>query len=440
MQASLSYRPWYRFYSARNSLLGVLACLGVLVVGAPATATQAAWVAFIAGFFVTAWLMSRGALEGISVERRHRQRVFEGDFVPLQLIVRQQQGLAQSLVMVEDQFLASLSVRHRHLIPMLSPKWEASLQYYKEAERHRGLYMIGPVQLWAADPMGIFYRSIEADCITTLTVYPRAISLGGYKLLGNEPAAGPSMEKIERIGHAEEIIGVRAYQPGDPINRIHWRTSMRRGELHTMQADTHVQTEVALYLDLTRRARFGTGAESTTEIAVGCATSILTEAGALRHRISLTWAQKEVEAFPAGAGLAHLHLLLDRLAMVSFGGELKFWNAIAAHAALLNRGSRAIFIAPAATTPADAACDLVRQLTLKGVAADVILIDDSRLIRMWRDQEPPALEAPIRFQRLTRDLERAGARVLPLSRGENAADLLPKAAEESIGSTLLAKP
>lgn len=415
--------------SARALLLALSSGFLILLASPQATPAHAAWTAFVITMTLSAWIMSRGALEGITIERRHRPRVFENDIVPVSLVVRQSRGLAQSLVVVEDQFPASLSVRQRHLIPLMSPRWEAHLHYYKEAERHRGLYMLGPARLWAADPLGVFFRSAEADTMTTLTVYPKAVPLGGYKFLGADPPAGMGIETSQRIGHGEEIIGVRPYRSGDPMNRIHWRTSIRRGVMHVVQTDTHVQIETALFLDLTRRSRYGTGAESTTETTIGCATSILTEASALRHRISLAWVQREVESFPAGAGLAHLHLLLDRLAVVSFGGESHFWNEIAPRAALLTRGSKAIFIAPAATTPVEEACALIRQLILKGVAVDVILIDESQLMRVWRDQSPPLFEAPLIFNRLVRELERAGARVLPLSRSQGADHLLPAAAQ-----------
>jgi uncharacterized protein (DUF58 family) len=243
------------------------------------------------------------------------------------------------------------------------------------------------------------------------------------------------METAARRGEGEEIVSVRPYRAGDPMNRIHWRTSARRGELYTMELDSQVQSEIGVYLDLTRGARFGSGAESTTEIAIGCAVSILTEAATLRHRVSLAWVRSRLEAFPSGAGAAHLHMLLDRLATVSFGGERPFWIDIAEPVSLLKAGSRAIFIAPAATTPAKPTSALVRRLVLQGVAADVILLDESRLMRVFSSQDPTHKEAEKEFARLRRTLERAGARVLPLAKGEGAARLMPAATEEPAAQT-----
>lgn len=424
-----SHEPGRGFFSAKNILLGMVTATLLFMPAVPATRAMAAYTAFLITFALSAWVMSRGSLEQIRVKRTHRPRVFEDDPVDVKLDISQGAGLAQYMVLVEDTFPASFGIYQRSLLPMLSPKWEIRTRYRKEAERHRGLYLMGPVRLWAADPLGVFYRRSEPDCVTRLTVYPRAEPLGGYRFLGPDPRQGPAMATSKRIGQGEEILSVRPYQHGDSMNRIHWRTSIRRGELHTMQLDSQVQTEVAIFLDLTRPGRYGTGVESTTETAIRCATSILTEAAAVRHRISMTWVRKTVERFEPGTGLAHLHLLLDRLAMTTYEGELEFWEAIGPRATMLESGARAILITPSIRTEAGAAGQLVMGLTMRGVAVDVVLLDESGLTRIWRDQDPSHAKAAERMQELKTELERCGARVMVLRRGQTAGDLMPEAGE-----------
>ncbi|GEM_PF-1798129 len=415
-------------FSARNLLAALALGLGLGLALIPATPAQAAWVGFLGGTLLGGWTLARNVGKGLIVERTHRPRAFEGDAVHVGLSLRQSSGPARHLLLIEDQFLASLSPRQRHLVPMLSPAWEARLRYRKEAERHRGVYVLGPVRFWGADPMGIFFRTGELDCFTSLTVYPHAVPLEGYRLTGERPPAGAGLERRDRIGQGEEILSVRPYRPGDPLSRVHWRTSARRGALHTMELNANVQAEVALFLDLTKRARFGTGSESTTEVALGCASSVLSQAVEGRLRISVAYLRDRLEGFPPGEGLAHLHLLLDRLATVNFGGAADFWTAVADPCARLRAGSRAVFVVPAATTEPRRAGRVLERLRAAGVATDVILLDESRLIRIWRDQDPATADADARFATLQAALERAGARVLPLARGQTARDLLPRAA------------
>ncbi|MBI3734951.1 hypothetical protein HY256_00350, partial [Candidatus Sumerlaeota bacterium] len=198
--------------TSKYILLGGTGMFVVMLATMPVSPAHAALTAFMAAAALCGWVASRGLLKGVAVERRHRPRVFEDDRVPVTLAVRQTAGHPQTLVVVEDQFYASLSIRQRHLIPMLTRQWEAHLHYNKEAERHRGIYMLGPIEVWAADPLGLFARRIELDCVTPLTVYPKAVPLPGYRLLGPHPPAGPTLEAYHRIGQGEEIISVRPYQ------------------------------------------------------------------------------------------------------------------------------------------------------------------------------------------------------------------------------------
>lgn len=416
-------------FSTRSLLIGSSAFFLLAGLFVPLSAAQVAWAVFLGTAGLAGWVMSRGALEGISVERRHRPRVFANDPVPVTLSLGQEGRFDQTLLLVEDEFGASLSGSQTSLIPLMTPRWEARLHYQADAERNRGLYLVGPIRLCAADPLGVFHRFKEIACITRLTVYPRPFSLKGYRFLAPRPRFGPGLDTHDRIGQGEEIISVRPYRGGDPPSRIHWRTSMRRRELHVMELDSQVLGEAVIFIDLTRRADFGGGAQSTSEVAISCATSILSEASAMRHLVGIALVRDKVEHISPDAGLRHLHLLLDRLAVLKPGGEVDFWRAIEPVAAKLAPGSKAIYIAPAATTPPEEACALVRRLALAGVAQDVILLDESQLLRFWRDQAPRHRDSAIRFDSLRAELELAGARVLPLARGQTAASLLPRAAE-----------
>lgn len=179
-----AHEPGRGFFSAKNIVLGMVTATVIFMPAVPATRAMAAYTAFLVTFALTAWVMSRGTLEGIRVKRVHRERVFEDDHVDVKLDISQTGGLAQYMVLVEDTFPAAFGIYQRSLLPMLSPKWEIRTRYRKEVERHRGLYLMGPVRIWAADPLGVFFRRSSPDCVTKLTVYPRAEPLGGIDSWG----------------------------------------------------------------------------------------------------------------------------------------------------------------------------------------------------------------------------------------------------------------
>jgi uncharacterized protein (DUF58 family) len=58
-------------------------------------------------------------------------------------------------------------------------------------------------------------------------VLPRFASLGGRQRVRELEASTAAL----RAGTGTELFGVREYRPGDPLRRIHWRSSARHGEL-----------------------------------------------------------------------------------------------------------------------------------------------------------------------------------------------------------------
>lgn len=90
----------------------------------------------------------------------------------------------------------------------------------------------GPVgatgwEVTASDPLGFFKsRRASPDAEVTL-VLPRFTSLRAHHQVRELEASVAA----PRAGSGSELFGVREFRPGDPLRRIHWRSTARRGEL-----------------------------------------------------------------------------------------------------------------------------------------------------------------------------------------------------------------
>lgn len=403
------------FVSSRFVIAGALLLFMLWLLLLPSTPIQAALAAFFLVVALWSWLVSHVQLKHVRVTRAHRPRVFEQDSLDVTLTFARGKGLPIQMLQVEDRFMGSMEMSRKHLIPWLAGGWEVVLHYRAFADRHRGHYFIGPVKIHAADPLGIFIRHEELDCITPLIIYPRADPLPDYTIPGNLAQAGASMNFVPRVGIGEEVLGVREYYPGDSPGRIHWRTSARRGRLHVIELDRPIQSELAVMLDVSRRSRFGLGAEATTELSIRAATSVLTRAHETRHRFSLAYVQQEPVMIPAGAGMAHLHMLLDRLAILNPIGEGNLWRDLAPRALLLPAGSRAVFICAVANVPIDDAVLLLQRLREEGVGVDCILVNEQDFIKIYRDQEKDVRSQPT-LDDICEELRLTGARIWLLDR------------------------
>jgi len=108
----------------------------------------------------------------------------------------------------------------------------------------------GPIvaQAWVletSDPLGFFrFRRKGADGEVAL-VLPRFMSL----------TSQPQVRELEasvsapRAGSGMELFGVREYRSGDPLRRIHWRSSARLGELVVREYEPPGQQTVGIFCD-----------------------------------------------------------------------------------------------------------------------------------------------------------------------------------------------
>ncbi len=100
----------------------------------------------------------------------------------------------------------------------------------------RGHYRIEPLQVRTGDPFGFFEASATVGQAVTLIVYPRIEALPLWRL----PAAnleGTHAAPERTIQTSPLATTIRPYAPGDSMNRIHWKSTARHGEIQVKEFD-----------------------------------------------------------------------------------------------------------------------------------------------------------------------------------------------------------
>jgi uncharacterized protein (DUF58 family) len=109
----------------------------------------------------------------------------------------------------------------------------------------RGAILAQACILEAGDPLGFFrFRRKGADGEIAL-VLPRFTSLT------SQPRARELEASVSapRAGSGMELFGVREYRAGDPLRRIHWRSSARLGQLVVREYEPPGQQTVGIFCD-----------------------------------------------------------------------------------------------------------------------------------------------------------------------------------------------
>lgn len=134
-----------------------------------------------------------------------------------------------------------------------------------------------------------------------------------------QPQGLVGAHRSARVGSGTELAGIRAFQPGDRLRRIHWPVSARTGSLHV--TTTRAEQDAGLLLVLDLIAEHGTsggvgGAESSLDVTVRAAAAFAELAVHRGDRVALRPVGGRAQAVPSGSGVRHLRRLHGALADV----------------------------------------------------------------------------------------------------------------------------
>ncbi|WP_127793710.1 DUF58 domain-containing protein [Agromyces sp. LHK192] len=118
----------------------------------------------------------------------------------------------------------------------------------------RGVFDIGPMGVTTTDPFGLAVVTRDAGTSHELVVTPRVIALD--PALDTGVAVEGVLHRLQRRTHsnADEFIA-REYRHGDPLRRVHWPATARRGELMVRDEEQRGDPEARVILDTTLSGR-----------------------------------------------------------------------------------------------------------------------------------------------------------------------------------------
>jgi uncharacterized protein (DUF58 family) len=173
-----------------------------------------------------------------------------------------------------------------------------------------GAHQLGPVYLRAHDPFGLFVSEGMLARTPEIRVYPREDTLRRI-LQPRETQVFTGNEVARRKGEGIEFADMRPWAPGDPLNRVNWRATARRGEVWVNESHPERNTDVILFVDSFAEAR-GRHA-STLDLAVRATAAIADAYVGRRDRVGLISFGGILRWLEPGMGLVQLYRVVDAL-------------------------------------------------------------------------------------------------------------------------------
>ena len=150
----------------------------------------------------------------------------------------------------------------------------------------RGYYQIGPLLLESGDLFGLHRRYRVVTEPSFVLVPPKVVPLEGYDLASRQPVGEVRMTH-RLFEDPTRIRGVRPYEIGDPLNRIHWRATARTGQLHSKAYEPSSIAGATLLLDMHHDSHRGRGDVVRCELAITTVASLANALHQMEQRVGL---------------------------------------------------------------------------------------------------------------------------------------------------------
>ncbi|HEU5244170.1 MAG TPA: DUF58 domain-containing protein [Gaiellaceae bacterium] len=255
--------------------LGVFCWIVAIVFGSPALYPVAAGLVLVVPLAV-AWV--RITLRQPHVSRRWRQEnavwrnddLLEREDIRIQLELEREPGVPLPNIVAHER-IGRLGEEEVELRPH---KRGCHWGSYRLRNVPRGRHRFEPVRLSITDPFGLAESGVTLDEQQALVVYPHLVEL---ERLFFEGGAGPEHGRrlLLRRPVGFDLHSVRDYQQGESLRRVHWPSTARRGALMVKELEDSPRDEVAVLLDGDPAGVTGSPPDSSFDVAVRAAGSIL---------------------------------------------------------------------------------------------------------------------------------------------------------------------
>ena len=267
-------------------------------------------------------------------------------------------------------------LRHREIgepmeqiLPVLAPGAELELQS-EILPLKRGKLAFESVLISRPDPVGLFKSVVTVPLRQSVWVLPKRYRIPNIKLPGLRKYQRGGIALSSSVGDSEEFVSLREYRPGDPLQRIHWKSWARLGKPIVKEYQEEFFVRHALVLDTFSHLPFS----DTFEEAISIAASFVSSFEMMESLLDLMFVGKESYCFTSGRGQGGPEKMLEVLASVELCPDNLFKSlhrSVINHAPALS-GCICVFL-----TWDQERRDLIAQLKALGVPVMVLVICES---------------------------------------------------------------
>ncbi len=205
-------------------------------------------------YLLLAFIYSLFVLDFISIDRKFQNRQWcVGDRFNEEITLKNRSFLPIFWMDVTD--ISGISREPVHYISgMITGYGRHSIKSQFLLEK-RGKMPLGPIEITSSDPMACFSVKRIIPMSGSITVRPYGINLATGKIRKKDTESARTARFTLQQSDVTSS-SVRPYMEGDPLNRIHWPTTARRGKIHSRHQDLSIEQTTWILLDCQESVHF----------------------------------------------------------------------------------------------------------------------------------------------------------------------------------------
>ncbi len=217
------------------------------------------------------WLWWRFSFVRLSTRLEFQEvRIFEGEEIELKLITSNQKFLPLFWVNIVYEIPAGISIKEAEIVVDASTHrgslrsfwslgpWQTVARTFTISADERGFYPFGPVRIETGDPFGFFIGRKMVELSDKLIVYPKVYPIDKTPIPAQKPF-GESRSVGRLFEDPMRTIGVREWQMGDQMRRIHWAKTAKYQALHSRVYEPIEEEQIMIFLNIATLAQFWHG-------------------------------------------------------------------------------------------------------------------------------------------------------------------------------------
>jgi uncharacterized protein (DUF58 family) len=253
-----------------------------------------------------------------------RSRVKIGETVAVVTVLENKSNLPVPWLLLEDLLPRralvfdppNLEVSGRRLqLVSFSGRGRKTILYQLKCHR-RGYYQIGPLVAETGDVFGLYRRYRVLTEPSFLLALPEVVPLSGFDIASRRPIGEVRMT-YRLFEDPTRMAGVRAYQQGDPLNRIHWGATARTAELHSKVYEPSTVAGATILLDFHEQSFEAKDEPVRSELAITAAASIVGALCEMGQQVGLAANGRDAADRIRTEGWTHEQLASRRLAQAA---------------------------------------------------------------------------------------------------------------------------